>query len=139
MTFKQCLSLFLNQAVLTEQQMRNVCVKHRVGGCAAIPLQQCCFMSQRFLSVKTWFRAPNVMLTEVTHLVSRITEGSHAKIMGTLSDILLLKDTYVWSFLGGNATCNIEQGLCTACPVSSRLIAISGISETRTTSLHLKD
>lgn len=117
--------------------MKNVSVKHRVGGCAVPPLQHCCFMSQHLLSVKTWFRAPNVMLTEVTHLVSRITKGQCAKM--TLSDLLLLKDTCVWSFLGANAPCNTDQGPCTASPASSRLIAISGISETRTTSLYLND
>lgn len=75
-------------------------------------------MSQHFFSVKTWFRAPNVMLNEVTYLVSRITECQCSKTRGTLSDLYLLKDTYVWGYLGGNATCNMEQGLCTA--VSSK-------------------
>lgn len=102
-------------------------------------LQQRWSMSHHLLSVKIWFRAPNVMLTEVTHLVSMITEDWCAKMMGTLSDLLLLKVTCVWSFLGGNATCNIERELCIASPASSRLLAISDISETRTTSLHLKD
>lgn len=54
------------------------------------------------------------MLSEVTHLVSSITKRSCAKTRGTLSDLSFVKDTYVRSYLGGNATRKVEQGLCTA-------------------------
>lgn len=102
---------------------------------AVIPRQQYCFMSQRFFSVKTRFRAPDAVPSEVTYLVSRITERQCAKTRGTLSGLSLVKDTYVQSFLRAHATCNMERGPCTA---KSRLTIVSGISETRTISLYLK-
>jgi len=61
-----------------------------------------------FLSGKIWFRTPNVVLCEVMYLVSRITERCRAKTRGTLSDLSLVKDTYVESYLGGNVTCNMD-------------------------------
>lgn len=54
------------------------------------------------------------MLSEVTYLVSRITERERAKTRGTLSDLSLIKDTYAQSYLGGNTTCNVERGPCMA-------------------------
>lgn len=118
--------------------MKNVSQAQSGRMCSAT-LQQCCFMSQHLLGVKTWFRAPNAMLTEVIHLCQQDYQRLACKNDGDFVRFLLLKELCVWSFLGGNATCNIEWGLCTASPESSRLIAIIGISETRITSLHLND
>lgn len=111
--------------------------------CAVIPLQQYCFMSQHFFSVKTWFRAPNVRLSEVTYLVSSITERHRmlaCKNKGDLVQTSPFSKTHtcgvIWE-VTQHATWS--EGRAWHSPAKSRLTIFSGTSETRTTSLHLKD